>query len=392
MITPYSSRERTLLALNHKEPDRVPIDFGSTYMTSITGPPYLALEKALGLPHEHPRLHTPLSKIVLPREEILCRFHVDTRGIPRPDAPATWRNQLQADGTVLDEFGVYWKQPSGQSHYEFFRGPLEGHPTLEDLRTFPWPDDPDEPRRFAGFKETARRLYEETDYAIIAAIPGGFVTWSQFFRGFEGWFLDLAVDSKFAEALMDRVLDFILALADKLLDEVGPYTQIITFGDDLAFQDGLMMSMPMFRKLIKPRLGRVFDFLRSRCDAKLWFHTDGAVTPIIPELIDLGIDVLNPIQVTAKGMGDTQRLKEEFGNDLVFWGGIDTQRLLPFGRPEEVRRDVRRRILDMAESGGYVLSSVHNIQSDVNPENIIAMFDEAYTFGTYPLSDIRLRD
>ena len=247
MTSTYTPRERVMLALNHKEPDRVPIDFGSTYMTSITVPPYLALEKALGMSAEPPRLHTPLSKIVLPREEILGRFRIDTRGIPRPDAPAAWRNQLQADGTVLDEFGVHWKQPTGQTHYEVFRGPLEGHPSLSDLWALPWPDDPDEPQRFAGFREMARRLYEETDYAIMAAIPGGFITWAQFLRGPEGWFLDLAADPKFAEALMDRMLDFILALIDKLLDEVGPYIQIITFGDDLAFQNGLMMSMPMFR-------------------------------------------------------------------------------------------------------------------------------------------------
>jgi len=387
MSREYVPRERVMAALNHKEPDRVPIDFGSTYMTSITVPPYLALERALGLPAKPPPLQTLLSKIVLPREEVLERFGVDTRGIPRPDAPATWRNQLQADDTVLDEFGVLWKQPAGHSHYEFLRGPFEGHPTLGDLRAFPWPDDPDEPKRFAGRRERARCLYEGTDFAVMAAVPGGFVTWSQFFRGLEGWFLDLAADPRFAEALMDRALDFILAVADELLDQVGPYIQIITYGDDLAFQDGLMMSMSTFRKLIKPRLRRVFDFLRSRCDAKLWFHTDGAVAPLIPDLIDLGIDILNPIQVTAKGMDDTRRLKQEFGDDLVFWGGIDTQRLLPFGRPEEVRGDVCRRILDMAEGGGYVLSSVHNIQSDVSPENIIAMFDAAHDFGTYPLTD-----
>ena len=388
MATEYTSRERVMLALNHKEPDRVPLDFGSTYMTSITLPAYLALEKALDLPPESPRLQTPLSKIVLPREEILRRFRIDTRGIPRPDAPYSGRNQLQADGTVLDEFGIHWKQPSGHAHYEFFRGPLEGHPTLSDLQALPWPNDPAGPERFAGRRERARALYEETDYAVIAALPGGFITWSQFLRGFEGWFLDLAADPRFAEALMDRVLDFILALADGFLDEVGPYIQIIALGDDLALQNGLMMSMATFRKLIKPRLGRVFDFLRSRCNAKLWFHTDGAITPLIPDLIDLGIDILNPIQVTAKGMGNTQHLKEEFGDNLVFWGGIDTQQLLPFGTPDEVRSDVSRRILDMARGGGYVLSAVHNIQSDTNPENIIAAFDEAYTFGTYPLPSI----
>jgi len=383
----YTPRERAMQALNHEEPDRVPIDFGSTYMTSITLPPYLALEKALGLIPQPPRFHTPLSKIVLPREEILRRFRADTRGVPRPDAPATWRNRMQDDGTILDEFGVVWRQPASCSFYEFERGPFEGHPTLTDLRAFPWPDDPENPRRFAGSREMARRLYEETDYAVVAAIPGGFVTWSQFMRGFEGWFLDLAADPKFAEALMDRTLDFLLALAGKLLEEVGPYIQIITFGDDLAAQNGLMMSMPMFRKLIKPRLGRVFDFIRSRCDARLWFHTDGAILPLIPDLVDLGIDVLDPIQVTAKGMDDTRYLKREFGDDLVFWGGIDTQRLLPFGSPEEVRADVQRRILDMAEGGGYVLNSVHNIQGDVSPENVVAMFDEAYAFGAYPLPD-----
>jgi len=376
-----------MLALDHRGADRVPIDFGSTYMTSITVPPYLALEEALGLPPEPPCLQTPLSKIVLPREEILHRFRVDTHGIPRPDAPASWRNQLQPDGTVLDEFGVRWKQPTGHAHYEFYKGPFEGHPTLSDLHTFPWPDDPHEPARFAGRREMARRLYEETDYAIMAAIPGGFVTWSQFLRGFEGWFLDLAADPKFAEALMDRVLDFLLALAGKLLDEVGPYIQIITFGDDLALQDGPMMSPAMFHRLIKPRLRRVFDFIRSKCSAKLWFHTDGAVVSLIPDLIDLGIDILNPVQVTAKGMDDTGYLKKEFGDALVFWGGIDTQRLLPFGTPQQVRADVRRRILDMARGGGYVLSAVHNIQGDVSPENVVAMFDEAYACGVYPLPD-----
>jgi uroporphyrinogen decarboxylase len=230
----------------------------------------------------------------------------------------------------------------------------------------------------------SRHLCEETDYAVMAAIPGGFITWSQFLRGFEGWFLDLAADPLLAESLMDRVLEMLLAVAGKLLDEVGPYIQIIAVGDDLAFQTGLMMSMPAFRKLIKPRLRRVFDFVRSRCDAKLWFHTDGAVAPLIPDLIDLGIDILNPIQVTAAGMDDTARLKKEFGRDIVFWGGIDTQQLLPFGTPADVRADVRRRIGDLAPGGGYVVNSVHNIQGDVPPENIIALFDTALEFGAYP--------
>jgi len=232
----------------------------------------------------------------------------------------------------------------------------------------------------------AKNLCEETDYAVVAAIPGGFITWSQFMRGYEGWFIDLAADPALAEGLMDRVLDFLLALAGVLLDAVGPYIQIVTFGDDLAAQNGLMMSMPMFRRFIKPRLRRVFDLIRSKCGARLWFHTDGAIIPLIPDLIDLGIDILNPIQVTAKGMDDTRRLKREFGDDLVFWGGIDTQQLLPFGTPEDVRADVRQRISHLAEGGGYVLNSVHNIQGDVSPQNIIAMFDEAYAFGTYPLS------
>jgi uroporphyrinogen decarboxylase len=392
-----------MLALNHKEADRVPIDFGSTYMTSITELSYLKLESALGYPVNQelfypasgaelnqpdrpPCLQTPLSRVVLPREELLHRFRVDTRGVPRPDAPASWRN-VQEDGSVIDEFGCQWKQASGQAQYSFYRGPFEGHPTLSDLQTHPWPDDPENPQRFVGRKDLAQRLYHDTEYAVMASVPGGFLTWAQFLRGAEGFYLDLAADPKFITSLMDRMVDFILAIADKLLDEIGPSIQIICYGDDLAFQNGLMMSMPMFRQLIKPRLRRVFDFFRSKSQAKLWFHTDGAIVPLLPDIIDLGVDILNPIQVTASGMDDTRRLKQEFGNDLVFWGGIDTQQLLPFGTPQKVRADVQRRIWDLAADGGYVLSSVHNIQDDVSPENIIAMFDEAYTVGTYPLAN-----
>ena len=398
-------RERVLLAINHQEPDRVPIDFGSTYMTSITEHAYIRLEKALGLPEIQglsypvhgeqlilpdrlPCLQTPLSRVVLPCEQVMRRFQIDTRGIPRPDAPASWRNVVHNDGTVIDEFGCQWKQAGGETQYSFYRGSFEGHPTLSDLQSFPWPDDPENPQRFVGRKELAYRLYRETDYAVMASIPGGFLTWAQFLRGAEGFYLDLAADPKFITSLMDRLVDFILAVAGKLLEEVGPYIQIICYGDDLAFQNGLMMSMPMFRQLIKPRLGRIFDFLRSRSQAKLWFHTDGAIIPLLPDIIDLGVDILDPIQVTAAGMDDTQRLKREFGEELTFWGGIDTQQLLPFGTPAEVRTDVRRRIQDMASNGGYVLSSVHNIQDDVSADNIIAMFDEAFVAGAYPLSSL----
>jgi uroporphyrinogen decarboxylase len=173
-------------------------------------------------------------------------------------------------------------------------------------------------------------------------------------------------------------------MSRRLLDEIDPYMDVIVIGDDLSHQGGLTYSPDMYRKLFKPRHRKILRVLKEEFrDAKVLYHCCGGIEPLLPELIDLGIDALNPVQVSAKGMGDTKNLKEKYGRHLTFWGGIDTQRILPFGTPAEVRNEVRRRIEDLAQDGGFILGAVHNIRPEIKPENICALYEAAQEYGKY---------
>ena len=198
--------------------------------------------------------------------------------------------------------------------------------------------------------------------------------------------MDLLANKKFACALMDRYLDIRLAIAGRALEECAEYVDIVfVSSDDLGMIDRPILKPELFREMVLPRIQRTFQFFENRTPAKRFFHSDGAVYPLIADLIDAGMEALNPIQVNAAGMGDTAKLKAEFGDRLAFWGAIDTGTVLPSGSPADVREEVRRRIRDLAPGGGYVLCSVHNIQPEVPPENVVAMFDSGYELGQYPL-------
>jgi uroporphyrinogen decarboxylase len=193
-------------------------------------------------------------------------------------------------------------------------------------------------------------------------------------------------EPEFAEALMDRYLDIRLRMAERALQEAGDDIDIVMVtSDDLGMTDRTLISPALYRTLVKPRQRRTFDFFKSRTAAKRYYHTDGAVYPLLPDFVEIGAEVLNPVEVRAAGMGDTAKLKREFGDRLTFWGAIDTHRVLRAGTPAEVREEVRRRIQDLGPGGGYVLGPVHNIQPDVPPENILAMYEAAYELGRYPL-------
>jgi uroporphyrinogen decarboxylase len=203
----------------------------------------------------------------------------------------------------------------------------------------------------------------------------GFVHLSQYLRGYEQWLMDIVLEPAFLDALMDRALEWWLALAGAVLDEVGPYVDVVAFGDDVAFHDRPMVDLERYRRLFKPRHRRMIDLLKSKSQARVLYHCCGAVRSLIPEFVDIGVDALNPVQVSSAGMDDTAALKAKFGRDICFWGGIDTGRVLPRGTPDDVRAEVRRRIGDLAPGGGFVLAAVHNVQEDVPPENILAMVD-----------------
>ena len=373
-------RERVLRALNHEEVDRVPIDFGSSFASTITLPAYERLKDRLAVKHES-RLMRLTSQTVVVDEEVLRHFNVDTRALLL-GSPERSAEHWNPDGTYVDEWGITWRRPEGGFYYDMVKSPLAGPISLEDIERYPWPD-PHAPGRLYGLRERAEELHN-AGYFTILNFPLGFIHMTQFLRGFEDWFSDLLLNPELAGALMDKVIDINLGIGGDALKVVGDLVDAVFVADDVAMQNGLMMSAELYRRLIKPRQKRVYDYIKAHSRAKIIYHSCGAVEPLINDFIEIGVDALNPVQVSAKGM-DTARLKELYGDRITFWGGgCDTQHVLPHGRPEDVRAEVRRRVKDLAPGGGFVFCAVHNIQADVPAENICAMFEAAQEYGRYP--------
>lgn len=366
MMTP---RERVLRALNDREPDRVPIDIGGSFATGINVAAYEALKEHLGVQTETV-VASRRSQIAEVEEEIRQRLGIDTYPL-LPRAPEG-AEVIYPDGSYRDEWGVVRRKPEG-GHYYVVEGPLADEISLADLDYFPWPD-PDDPGYLRGLAEEAREVRRGTDYALILSLPVGFIHQSQFMRGYEAWLMDLVLRPSLAEAIMDHVLERHLSIIGRMLGAVGDNIDVVLYADDVGFQDQTMVSPELYRKFLKPRQARLFEFVKKHSEAKILYHTCGAVYPLIGDFIDIGLDILNPIQTTARGM-DIQRLKEEFGQDLCFWGGIDIQQLLPHGSPVEVAATTRATIACLGAGGGYVLSAANNIQADVPPQNILAMVE-----------------
>jgi len=382
-----TSRERVLKALNHEEPDRVPVDLGGSLTNaSIAKKAYSELRKYLGLKGDKAEVVDVVQQLVRPDEQILKRFGIDVYGIGAKP-PKGWKLAIEEDKDnyyYTDEWGIRYRMPKGHGYYfDIVESPL-ANLDMDSLKDYQWPDPHDSGRR-EGLEEEVRDLYKNTDYALFLNAPtSGIFEKSSALRGFENFYIDLVVNPKFAEIILDKMLEFYLDYWEEILPLVGRYVQIIKMGDDLGGQDGPLINPELYRRMIKPRHKEIFSFIKKRTDAKLYLHSCGAIYEFIPDIIECGVDILNPIQVSAKGM-DTKRLKQEFGDKLSFWGGIDTQRVLTFGTPEDVEEEVKRRIVDLAPGGGYILSSVHNIQPNVPPENIVAMFEAARKYGEYPI-------
>jgi uroporphyrinogen decarboxylase len=366
-----NSRERVLAALRHEPPDRVPIDLGSTAVSGIHQQANSRLKAMLGIQADEP-VHDVVQGLVVPNERILQRFGVDLRRVAlRPPSNAASVLPSGDEGTYSDEWGMR-RQHTGL-YWEIVGYPL-ADAKVEGLRHYPWPD-PHDPGRVAGLADEARRLYEETDYALVADFLGGGVfEQALWMRGFERFMMDMISDEPFATALLDTLLDLYIEFYAVYLEAVGPYVQIVAVGDDLGMQTGLLISPRLYRRLIKPRHKELYDFIHSRTEAKILHHTCGSVFPLVQDLIDVGVDILNPIQTSARGM-DPAALKREFGERLVFHGGIDVQQILPFATPERVREEVKRIVATLGQGGGYIFAPSHNIQADVPPENVLAMYE-----------------
>ena len=399
-------RDRVLTALRHQEPDRVPIDFGGTGDSTIMAVGYQALREGLGLPRTVSRVVDVYQHTAVIEEDVRQALDVDT--MPVFDEPRDWRAAALPDGSpaelparfrphvledgsqvIFDDAGnIVLKMPKGGYYFDPVYSPLADATSVSDIQkhlaaieTYDTPDYLDK-----GYKElakTARRLRETTDYLLVGFFGGHVFQAGQSLRGWETFLADLLVNRKFAEALLDALAEANIRRFARYAETVGKYVHVVHFEDDLGMQDRPLVSPALYRQVVKPYHQKLWRFAKSACRAYLLLHTDGAVAPFIPDFIEGGVDAVNPVQVSAAGM-DTKRLKQQFGQDITFWGaGCDSQTILPYGTPTAIADEVKRRIDDLAPGGGYVFSSVHNVQAGVPAENVIAMFRAARESGVY---------
>ena len=399
------SRQRVLISLKHQEPDRIPVDLGGMLSTGITGIAYNQLKKYLGIKNGRTRMYDLFQQLAEPETEVLERVGADVLPVmityPKkwkksilPDnsnceVPEDFNSELLPNGDKVIKDGegrVIAKMPKGGYYFDSVYHPWESVKTVKDLAKakFPsifYPSLTEE--NLQDLKRRVEHLYYTTDYALLLNGAGNIYEIAQGLRGWDRFMIDLIENPIFAGALLDKVVEENINRLKKILPIVNEYIQVIQVGDDLGMQDGPQLSPKLYRKVVKPRHAELFKFIKENCSAYLFIHTCGSVYEFIPDFIEMGVDILNPVQVSAKNM-ESEKLKEEFGKDIVFWGGgCDTQYILPFGTPEEVRKEVRKRIEDFAPGGGFVFNQVHNIQPGVPPKNIMAMYEAVKEFGTY---------
>jgi len=379
-------RERVLTALRHQESDRVPFDLCSNASTGIHRIAYANLRNALGLPPSDPELMQLVLQIVWVEEDVHKALRTDLRGV-RAQPPFGWTLDIKEDEKFkyfTDESGITRRMPKPDGlYYDLCNSPLANTTSpaeVENYKLFP----PDDPGRFVGMRERAAAIQSAGYAVVLGGSSGGILEASQWLRGYENVFCDLAADKPMAEALFDRILAFKMAYWSRALEIAGDHVDVINEGDDYGGQQGLLMSARTWRQLLKPRLKQLFAHIKKCAPhIRILLHSCGSVREIIPDLIEVGIDALNPIQVAAANM-NTAELKREFGDSLTFWGGgIDTQHVLPNGTPAEVRDEVRRRVEHLAPGGGFIFSAVHNIQSDVPAANLLAMRAALDEYGEY---------
>jgi uroporphyrinogen decarboxylase len=380
-----NSRDRTEKALSHQEPDRVPFDLGGTGLSTIHVTAYQNLRRYLNMPQTEARVGFVAEQLVLVDEDVAERLQTDIRPV-LPGLSSAFEYTFRDEGAYeayTDEWGIGWRKPQdGGFYYDMYYHPLANADSLDELKAYPFPDSLDN-QRFDTLRSQAQVAVSKGKAVALAGPCAGIAEVYSWLRGYEQYYIDLAINKGYVAYMLDRLVDFKCAFWERALQEVGDLVDVVIEADDLAGQRSLLMSPDTYRSLIKPRHRRLFSFIKEQAPVKLFFHSCGAVRPLIPDFIDAGIDILNPVQVSAAGM-DLHELKQEFGQDLVFWGGgVDTQGVLNTGTPEEVKQNVRRNVEALAPGGGFVFAAVHDIQADVPPENIIAMWEAWKAYGGY---------
>lgn len=383
------SREILLASLNHHEPERIPFDLAGSTWTGITYGAYRNLLKYLGKSREKPDWSDVVQQIVIPSGEILEILEVDTRGL----FPLTSHNwdvygKLTDKGEnweYYDEWGFTHHFPKNDGHwFSIIKHPMEeSAPETSAVAGYEWPFAAN-PERINGLREKAARFREQGKAVVLKGLCAGIFEMQQRFRGMSNALVDPFLYPEFSDSLIGKIADLKIEFWKMALAELGDMVDVIAEADDYGTQESQLIDPEHFRIFYKPHIARIISSMKKAAPgAKIMFHSCGNVRDLIPDFVEMGIDILNPVHINARGM-EPVKLKKDFGNDIVFWGGgVDTQKILASGTADEVRTDVRKNIEALAPGGGFVFAAVHNIQSEVPPENIMAMVETLKAAGKY---------
>lgn len=403
-----TSRERIRLALEHKEADMVPIDFGGMRSTGINAIGYNNLKKYLNINGGETKVYDIFQQLAEPEIEILKIMKGDVVQLHRFEPSfginiKKWKPSKLQDGSdcivpfdynpVVNNKGdleiisnniVVARMIKVGLYFDSINHPYENVETETDIDKILVGEISDEEVEF--LKKEAKRLYSETNYAILGSFGGNILEAGESDWGYENFFIQMAINPDLVHYYCERITDAYLRDLKKYLDAVGEYIDVIQFGDDLGTQQNPLISPTMYREIIKPYHKKQYEFVRNNYPhVKVFVHSCGSIYNLIPDLIDAGVEVLNPIQLSARNM-DPVKLKKEFGRNLTFWGaGISTQTTATFGSLQDIKKEVESLIKIFAPGGGFVFTQVHNIQANISPEKIMAIYGTANKFRKYPI-------
>ena len=383
-------RERVVASLNHEKPDRIPRDIGSLPVTGIHArayEDYLEKYPPEDLEDKTVEIDDVIQQLAKIHEEALQKWGVDTRGVSaRPGSNWTLEiRETEKHHKFTDEWGITWAKPKKSGYYYDIReNPLSGEITKADVRDYYWPDSEDD-ARIDGLRDEIEEIIREDRYFIsMTGLGPGIYELAQWLRGYKDLWLDFLRNGDLAHLIMEKVTELKLQFWKMALSEVGDLVDTVYMADDIGNQDNLQISLDTYREFIKPYQKRVFSFIKDKAPSRvfIFYHSDGAIREAIPDLIDAGIDALNPVQVSATGM-DPEVLVEEFGEEIAFWGaGANPHGTLLNGDVDDVAREIRSRVDTFGSSGGWVFAPIHNIQPDVEPAKIETMLDTIDSYGT----------
>lgn len=404
-----TSRERVLAAINHKETDKVPVDCGAMRATGIMGVAYNSLKHYLNMLEGETKIYDMVQQLAIPEQWYLDRYQVDVLDLARAfaDDPKDWIEWKLPDGSgalvptwlriekrnsswvcVNEQGEILAEMPPSSYYFDQKLWPLMGTPreNFDDLEkdlnrqmwaymTDPLWKNSGQPGFYTKLRAKAKKLYEETDHAIMIGFGGNMFETGQFLYRTDEFLMNFVSGRKEIEKMLDKLVEIYLSLLEPLLKAISPYVQIIQMGDDLGMQTGPMLSPKLYHEVFFPRHKELYQYIKKNSGLYVFFHGCGAVSEFIRDLIEAGVDILNPVQISAEGM-EPARLKKEFGKDIVFWGGgVDTQHTLFNGSPNQVKDEVKRNTEIFMKDGGFVFNQVHNILAGVPPENIVAMYE-----------------